>query len=214
MQLSDYYGAKAVYQKIGRGRMQGILALAGDLTSKKVLDIGCGGGELGKELKNKFPGVRVYGVDISPQAVREAEKHLDGAQVLDLTGEWTGKLFETDFDLIVMSEVLEHLFKPEVVLLKIKEHFNCPVIVTVPNILFWKNRLKIFLGYFTYTETGLMDRGHIHFFSFSSFKQLLEETGFKIKASAHHTPTRGTKLLARLFPGLFSYQFIVRLVKS
>ncbi len=211
MQLGEYYGQKEVYRKIGRGRMQGILALAGDLNNKSVLDVGCGGGELGKELKAKFPSVKVYGVDISPEAVREAGKHLDEAEVLDLTASWPENLFNTNFDLIVISEVLEHLFKPEELLVKIKTKFTGPVIITVPNVLFWKNRLKIFFGNFTYTDTGLMDRGHIHFFSWFSFKDLIHSTGFIIKDSAHHIPTRGTKFLARLWPGLLAYQFIVKL---
>lgn len=214
MNLADYYTDKAIYQKVSRGRLDGILILAGNLNNKTVLDIGCGGGELGKELKNNFPNVKIYGVDVSPSAVREAEKHLAGVQVLDLTGKWPEKLFSHNFDLIIISEVLEHLFKPEDLLIKIKESFDCPVIITVPNILFWKNRFKILLGHFTYTNTGLMDRGHIHFFSYSSFFQLLNETGFKITAAVHHVPTRGTKWLSQLWPGLFSYQFIVKLVKS
>lgn len=214
MQLGEYYGQKAVYRKIGRGRMNGILALAGDLNNKSVLDVGCGGGELGKELKSKFPSVKVYGVDISPEAVREASKHLAGAEVLDLTAPWPEDLFNTNFDLIVISEVLEHLFKPEDLLLKIKDKFAVPIIVTVPNILFWKNRLKILFGNFTYTNTGLMDRGHIHFFSWQSFKELIKSTGFKIIGTAHHTPTRASAWFKDIFSGLVSYQFIVKIIKT
>lgn len=214
MELGEYYGQKAVYRKIGRGRMNGILALAGDLNNKSVLDVGCGGGELGKELKAKFPSVKVYGVDISPEAVREASKHLDGAEVLDLTAPWPENLFNTNFDLIVISEVLEHLFKPEELLLKIKDKFTSPVIITVPNVLFWKNRLNILLGHFTYTNTGLMDRGHIHFFSWPTFKDLITSTGFKITGTHHHAPTRVLGWFKNIFPGLVSYQFIVKIIKD
>lgn len=210
MQLGEYYEEKAVYKKVSRGRLTGILALAGDLKGKKVLDLGCGAGEVGVELKKR--GAIVHGLDISPAAVEQAAANLDGAAVFDFeTNDWPSLVDGQNYDLIVVSEVLEHLFAPAEALKKIKQKFSCPLIVTVPNVLFWKNRLKIFFGSFEYAETGLMDRGHIHFFTFKSLKRVVNEAGYKIVATSHHTPTRGSKSLAKIWPGLFSYQFIVRL---
>ncbi|MDO8183823.1 MAG: class I SAM-dependent methyltransferase [bacterium] len=212
MSLGEYYANKAVYHKVSRGRLNGILVLAGNLASKKVLDIGCGAGEVGVELK-KRGATLVHGLDISPSAVEIAKEVLDGAAVFDLEKDniWPNLVANNNYDLIILSEVLEHLFKPAEALKKIKQQFTSSLIITVPNVLFWKNRLKIFFGHFEYTDIGLMDRGHIHFFSWGSLQETVRESGYKITASAHHLPTRGTKGLAKIWPGLFSYQFVVKL---
>jgi cyclopropane fatty-acyl-phospholipid synthase-like methyltransferase len=210
MSFADYYGQKAVYTKISRGRLQGILALAGDLSGKKVLDIGCGGGELGREIKKHYPQAKVFGVDVSPGAVAEAEKFLDGAALVDLEQDQGHPFLAEKYDLIVISEVLEHLFRPEDLLIKVKQ-FNCPVIITIPNLLFWKNRLNLLLGYFDYTDTGLMDRGHIRFFSLMGLRRLVESLDYEIVGECHRVPTRGTKWLAKIWPGLFAHNFIIKI---
>lgn len=210
MNTENYYKNK-VY-KIGGFRKRVIL----DFIKKdcpKVLDIGCGDGELGEELK-KNKNSSVYGIDISEASVKEAEKKINKAYLCDIANEEIPEeLKNTKFDYIVISEVLEHLMEPEKLLEKVKIFTNkeTELIITVPNILFWKNRLKIFFGDFDYTETGLMDRGHVHFFSWESLKRILATCGYHIIDIKHHIPTRGTKKIGKLFPGLFAYQFILKL---
>lgn len=213
MSLAEYYTDKPTYTKVSRGRMNGILALLGDLQDKTILDVGCGAGEVGREIKNKS-NAKVYGIDVSSNAVIEAKKVLDAAEVCDIeSGSGLPESMRgTKVDGIVISEVLEHLFKPEDLLKQLGKISDASVVVTVPNLLFWRNRLKIFFGSFEYTETGLMDRGHIHFFTWNSIQKTVSDGGYKIEETAHHIPTRGTKTLAKYFPGLFCYQFIVKLV--
>ena len=126
---------------------------------------------------------------------------------------WPEALKQKYFNVVVISEVLEHLFEPEKLLLQLKRlgKADKSVIITVPNILFWKNRLKLLLGSFNYTNQGLMDRGHIHFFSWQSFKRMIAEAGYEIVGINNHIPTRGTKWLGKIWPGLFSFQFIVKI---
>ncbi|MBI4812184.1 methyltransferase domain-containing protein [Candidatus Falkowbacteria bacterium] len=123
------------------------------------------------------------------------------------------KIIDTEYDTVIISEVLEHLFYPEKLLKKIKQIVvpETDIIITVPNPLFWKNRLKIFLGYFEYEKEGLMDRGHIHFFSWASLREMVKESGYSIVGTYHHFPTRGTRWLGKLLPGLFAYHFIVKI---
>lgn len=212
MDLVTYYDTKKVYQKVSRGRLDGVLKLMGNLSGKLILDIGCGAGEMGDELKHNGAAL-VHGLDIASTAALSASKVLDGTAVFNLETDttWPALVENKNYDFIILSEVLEHLFKPEDALQKIKNKFKSDIIITVPNVLFWKNRLKILAGYFTYTNTGLMDRGHIHFFSWDSLQQTIKDGGYQITETAHHVPTRGTSWLAKFWPGLFSYQFIVRL---
>jgi methylase of polypeptide subunit release factors len=87
MQL-DYYTNKKEYEKISRGRKEGILRLVGGKKQPKILDVGCGRGILGEILKKDFQAI-VHGVDFSAEAIRMAQKNIDKAWQMDLaTDEW------------------------------------------------------------------------------------------------------------------------------
>jgi len=208
---TNYY-LKNKYNKVSRGRRNGITQLVND-KAKFILDIGCGKGILGEAIK-KEKKVVVYGVDISPTAIEEAKDKIDKAFCVDIEKDlknWPSEVKNKKSDIIIISEVLEHLFYPEKLLENIKKlsHRETEIIITVPNVLFWKNRLKILFGHFDYKNEGLMDRGHIHFFTWESLQSLLWQTGYHIISKNNFIPTRGTKLLGKLFPGFFSYQFIL-----
>lgn len=212
----EHYAEKK-YEKISAGRRDGILALLGDFRDKTILDVGCANGALGEILKKIAP-CDVTGIEVSLQAGEDARRVLDRVFVFNTEDEsaWPAELKGRIFDKIVISEVLEHIFAPEELLTRLSmlSRGHTVVVVTVPNILFWKNRLRILLGHFEYAERGLMDRGHIRFFSWKSLRELVNECGFKITGVAHHVPTRGTGLLSRYFPGLFAHNFIVQLHKK
>jgi len=204
---ADFY--KNNKYKISRQRRDVVLSLV-RASSKTVLDIGCSDGTLGAYIKEG--GAKVHGIDISTDALAIAGERLDAVYQFDVTTqEWPADIAQTTYDTIILSEVLEHMFYPEHVLEKIKHisYADTEIIVTVPNILFWKNRLKIFFGSFEYTNKGLMDRGHIHFFSWKSLTSLVEKAGYHIERRAHVCPTRGTKWLGKIWPGLFAYQFVI-----
>ena len=60
-----------------------------DLTGKRVLEVGCGFGDLGAFILERFEGVSYRGVDLSPRMVEEGRRahpdlQLDVANVLDL----------------------------------------------------------------------------------------------------------------------------------
>ncbi len=210
---TEYY-TKKIYS-IGGARKKAILNF---ITKEKavILDIGCADGALG-EILQKEKQAKVYGVDIAEAAVKWAKKKLAGAWVMDIEkDDWLPEIKNKKFDYIIISEVLEHLFQPEKILEKLKQIIasDTEIIITVPNILFWQNRLNIFAGHFEYADEGLMDRGHIHFFTWQSLNKMLWQTGYEIAATNHHIPTRGTKFLGRFFLGLFAYQFIIKARKK
>lgn len=207
---AQYYNTRSVYEKVSRQRVQAIRQLLPDSTPLTILDVGCGAATLGVLLKKE--GHTVIGMDVSTQAVEQARTRLDDAYVFDVAESvLPSEITTTDIDAVVISEVLEHLFEPEQLLLLLKEKLpaGTPIVITVPNILFWRNRINILLGHFEYTDEGLMDRGHIHFFSWHSLQELVTTTGFSLLRTAHVVPTRITKPFEKLLPGLFAYQFAI-----
>jgi hypothetical protein len=99
------------------------------------------------------------------------------------------------FDVLVFSDVLEHLFEPAAVLCWYLRWLRPGgrVMVSVPNMVVWSNRLRILAGVIDPTDTGVMDRTHRHFFSFRLARRLVEEAGCRVVA------TGSTPYLVRVF---------------
>ncbi|RLG93988.1 hypothetical protein DRO29_07040 [Candidatus Bathyarchaeota archaeon] len=76
---------------------------------ERLLDIGCGDGTLGYFAKNKYK--EVYGVDISEEALKIAEKRGIIVEKVNLNEE---KLpFKNEyFDAVTCLDVIEHVFEP------------------------------------------------------------------------------------------------------
>ena len=190
-----------------------VIELAGDLKDKKVLDIGCGNGRLGQELKKC--GAIVHGCDISESALEKAKKVLDKAVYLDVESiDWAE--IDNDYDLIIVSELIEHLFRPSVFLDKIKKYLTSDgeLIITTPNFLMWTLRLRMFFGQFEYHKTGFWDEGHVHFYTYNSLKKELSANGFYVTKENHIYHPKVPCLIARLRPQLFAYQMIVKVKRK
>jgi methionine biosynthesis protein MetW len=147
---------------------------------ERVLDIGCwdGEGTLKYGVHKKFK--EVYGVDITPQAVAQAQKKGIKAQVVDLN---TEKLPFKDsfFDVVTLIAVLEHLFEPYNVLAEIKRVLKNKgtFILCVPNVASLSNRLRIISGRRPRTSYDVgWDGGHLLYFTPRDLTQLLNEFNF------------------------------------
>ncbi len=173
--------------------------------NKNILDIGCRDGVLTKYFaKNN----NVLGVDVDDNALRLANKTL-GIQTIqmDLNGDWT-ELNYKKFDIIVAGEILEHLYYPDKVLEKIKNHLvlGGMFIGSVPNAFSLKNRLRYLFG--QKKNTPLEDPTHINQFSYKNIKNLMDEYFRDMKIVG----LGRAGFLAKIFPNLFAFDlfFICR----
>lgn len=207
----SYYNEKSIEYGIAHTRLRKIMELVGQESGRRVLDVGCSRGYVGSKIKtlNNY----VLGVDISELAVEEASKVLDKAIAFNLEETWPD--LGDKFDLAVLPEIVEHIFDPVAVLKKVNQNLksNGCVIITTPNILLWTNRVKFLLGNFRYTDQGLMDFGHIRFFTYGYLKEVLKNSGFEIIQENHIIfPGKLTAIL-KFWPNLFATQFIVKVKK-
>jgi SAM-dependent methyltransferase len=190
-----------------------------------LLDVGCGGGVFGAAVKSAR-ACTVLGVTYSKADAVQARQRLDRVEVADLND------FEPDslgtFDCIVCAHVLKHLHDPQQVLSQLRACLAPAgvLLVTLPNVLFWKQRIELLRGRFRYTEGGLMDRTHVRFFDWHSADQLVRDASFEVVervADGVFPLSRlfGAALAARInraalrrFPGLFGVQFVLRCVPA
>jgi len=193
----------------------------------KVLDIGCAGGYVGRAL-TESKACKIVGVDrLDPEDIREPciEYHQ-----IDLEKD-TPKLCQLiengDFDVILMLDVLEHLAVPErflLMLYRIPYRKKPLFIFSTGNVAFCVIRLMLLAGYFNYGEKGILDITHKRLFSWKTFQNLFDQTGFSIREkrsfpapySLMHLPPwmcrtleRINRFLIRIRPSLFSYQMLV-----
>ena len=101
---------------------------------KSVLDIGCGTGEmLTVPLALKYPHIQFYGVDSDYESIAIAKANNCPANLkLFASLEEVGQM---QFDMVVASEVMEHVESPYDFLVALKQHVSVGgrIILTVPN---------------------------------------------------------------------------------
>jgi SAM-dependent methyltransferase len=139
------YARKRIPDPLGNFGLQ-IAGLVG--TGKSVLDIGCGAGKCLLPLCNS--GNAALGIDISAEAVRVCQECGLDAYEFDIEDQPIEELRKKGpFDFVIMTDVLEHLIDPFIVLRDKVHPLLKPggvCIATVPNFVFLKYRWELLLG--------------------------------------------------------------------
>jgi 2-polyprenyl-3-methyl-5-hydroxy-6-metoxy-1,4-benzoquinol methylase len=145
-----------------------------------VLDVGCGAGDNAALLRERGPGWRVAGITHSSAEAERAAPFLERCWVFDIEREWPSELPGERFDVLLFSHVLEHLRDPSAVLARFVELLvpGGEVLIAVPNVLSWRQRLAFLGGHFEYAEAGVLDATHLRFFTyFTAARYLLSGIG-------------------------------------
>ena len=148
----------------------------------KVLDVGCGSGMHGAEL-TRILQHKVTGVDLSGPSIEKAKKRLAAASVADVTAPERYPFFGRErFDVILFSDMLEHLTDPLDVL---NRHLALlapggHVVISIPNVAIWNVRLGLLFGKFNYTDTGTLDRTHLRFFTRRTLDGFVDQAGLRV----------------------------------
>lgn len=152
----------------------------------RVLEFGSANGRMTKYLKEQKQCL-VDIVEIDDKAGNcaavYANKACLGVEDGDINGtRWQELLQGNQYDIIVFADVLEHLVDPLNVLKRCNSFLgkNGKILCSVPNIAHASVILGLLNGHFEYSDNGLLDRTHIHFFTEESFKQLINDAGYCI----------------------------------
>jgi 2-polyprenyl-3-methyl-5-hydroxy-6-metoxy-1,4-benzoquinol methylase len=151
------------------------------LNCHSILDVGCGYGVLGRYLKENGAN-EVYGIELSANAAAEAGKVLDKVVVGNVESVQL-PFVAGYFDCIICADVLEHLIDPWNVLNKLKQYLKpggC-IIASIPNIGFHRVVRKLMKGRWEYSESGVLDRTHLRFFTLDGILSLFIDNGMKIQ---------------------------------
>ena len=143
------------------------------IAPKTVCDVGCGVGEVLKQLQENLVGQCVFwGYDISPQAIELAKTRSEGKIHFELAdfGQETDKFF----DLIIVLDVIEHLpdyfsFLQSLTARGRHKIFHIPLDLSVQTV---------------FRKNGLLKRremyAHLHYFSKETALRTLEDAGYEV----------------------------------
>lgn len=174
------------FQSAGESHMHSrfmphVFELAGMLKpGARVLDVGCGNGHTCGEFLKR--GCTVVGIDLSEQGIALAKAaHPQGRfEVLGADDKLLANLRGEPFDLVVSTEVVEHLYSPRQYArgcfqaVKPGGRFIC----TTPYHGYLKNLALSLAGKWDAHANPLWDGGHIKLWSRRTLGRLLEEAGF------------------------------------
>lgn len=149
-------------------------------SATKILDLGCGTGELGKALK-KRQKCYIAGIELNEEASQIAKKSYDKVWV-DNLNRFDPFFLDDKFDCLVFADILEHLISPWQVLKKFASALTDDgvVIASIPNIAHPWIISQLQKGLWRYELAGLLDVTHLRFFTKTSIFQLFYRAGLKI----------------------------------
>ncbi|NPA71617.1 MAG: methionine biosynthesis protein MetW [Gammaproteobacteria bacterium] len=181
--------------------------------NSRVLDLGCGEGELLSYLIETY-GVTGYGMEIDPRKnIAAIKKGLNVIQS-DLNRHELCDYFDNDsFDYVIMTQALQVVSRPDE-LLRDMLAIGKQIIITFPNFGHWRNRAQLmFAGQMPKTDTlpyHWFDTPNIHMCTFKDFEGLCESMQIEVMArtvvNAQHESTFAMKLAPNLLGEVALYK--------
>jgi 2-polyprenyl-3-methyl-5-hydroxy-6-metoxy-1,4-benzoquinol methylase len=211
-ELREFYAAKdAAYFS---GVRADILAELPKDPAARILEIGCATGGTGEAALATGRAGFYRGVEFDPDSAERARSVLTdvvcaNVETIDPT------LIADSYDVLILSEVLEHLIDPWGVM-KALAPFVKPggrVYASSPNISHHKVIRSLFAGRFDYEVEGVMDRTHVRWFTPASYRAMFEDAGFQTVSVGPVAPyPRKARLINRLSGGRLAHLFQLQIL--
>lgn len=221
---NDHFGVKEGIYK-GKGKVyfgtcrKELIALIPQ-GNYRILDVGCGNGSTGEILKKSGKTREIVGIEIDASAAQKASQKLD--KVISGDVEQIELPFKKGyFNYIICGDLIEHLIDPWNTLKKLSKYLspNGFLIASIPNVRHW-SVLKplLFKNEWNYVEAGILDKGHLRFFTYNSILDLFTNSGFRVckifnKVLNYHRNSSKVKLFNLFtfnrYSDIFTHQYII-----
>lgn len=148
----------------------------------KILDVGAGGGLLGKLFQFANKKIVIDGIEPSSYAaslISHEYRNFYNGYIQD----YQEQIIKENYNYIIFADVIEHIDNP----IEVFEEFfnkldiNTKIIISVPNIAFATTRLSLFYGKFEYVDSGILEATHLRFYTKETLNKLIEAFHFNIE---------------------------------
>jgi len=169
----DYLKDKSTIQYNFRKRLDYILKKIDPKSIYSVLELGCAYGFFAELFTSVFPSKQYVGIDISEPAIKYGQDFLKQNLICTDYLQFNSQIKYSD---VFMWDVIEHLKNPELIIEKIYNELeiNGRIFITTGDIGSFLPRFKKNKWRMIHPPT------HLHYFSASTIKKLLENKGFEM----------------------------------
>ncbi len=166
--LHKYTADNRIYRWHLQAVMDQLVELIDQAQPGSLLDAGCGEGFVAGDLARRRPEIAVTGVDLSPEAIAYAQERFGKLARFRTGSVYKLPFSDRSFDLVLCSEVLEHLDEPEKAIAELKRVARSHVLITVPLEPYfdWLNRVGRSLNL-------SVDPGHVNFWTKERFQDFI-----------------------------------------
>jgi O-antigen biosynthesis protein len=188
--------------------------------AQTLLDVGCGGGELTLPLADG--GQVIDGVDISLARLGDRRASYRNLWEMDVENP-AASIPYGDYSALIFADVLEHLQRPSELLQRVGSLMQdeAALIVSLPNVAFWTNRLGLLCGQWEYQDEGILDRTHLHFYTLQTARDLIQSAGFVIATEVAEAPILSRPIKQKIFsqatalwPEMFAIGWAFKAIKT
>ena len=175
-------------------------------SSSRVLDLGCGNGDLLKYLTDRRDSTG-YGVEINDENLLASVRN--GANVIQMDLESGLSVFEShSFDYVILSQTLQAVHRTELIVREMLR-VGKEGIVTFPNFGYWRHRLDILRGRMPVSEDlpyQWYDTPNIHLCTLKDFETFCARLGVRILERMVLTRGRPIQSRANLLGAMAVYR--------
>jgi methionine biosynthesis protein MetW len=176
----------------------------------RVLDLGCGGGELLAALTQE-KGVRGVGLELSLEAVQACISRGVSAYQGDLD-QGLADLRSDTYDYVILNQTLQMMRNPRFVISEAKR-VGHRLIVGFPNYGYWYVRAQVLRGHTPVTRDlpySWFDTPNLHVLSLVDFRTFATQERLRVRREAHFREDHRV----RIFPNLLASTALVELEAS
>lgn len=175
--------------KCNKHRIELILKVLKEIPQEKIADIGCTGGMLAEFYKN-LPGIKIIvGFEASEEMSKNTCSLFSEIRIWK-AGYTDCPAKDDEFDVIIAGEIIEHILNTDYFLKEVSRILKKGgfVLLTTPNLCYWGNRVRLFIGKVPYSLPSVsssfhydaVDPYHIRIGNMDEWRKYFEKMNFKV----------------------------------
>jgi ubiquinone/menaquinone biosynthesis C-methylase UbiE len=181
--------------------------------SARLLEVGCGNGRTASAMKAESKCGWCTGIELCAEPAAEARTRLDQVIVGNVE-QLELDLPEKSFDILILSEVLEHLVNPGAVIQKLRRFLKPGAVVLAgsPNVCHHSVVRMVLSGRWQYESKGIMDATHLRWFTAQTYRELFESNGYVVDHVGSANPfSRKARIANALLLGRLEHLFYTQI---